>query len=300
MHNKKRNRKGFFISYWVLIEGLLISIAIVATFQYINGVKNDTLFEQKYFARDLALMADTVSTVPGDVTYTYSDSKADLSAYEYHFTKNLVEIKESGKDLSVTYPFYYDNSLSPNFQSILKPDQIVFSKKGASLDISKTSGKKPAAELCPAIDTKGTLNIISVDSSDGAWDMADRLYKRFLAMPNAGFQLSLTRQQDPTALEDRLDKISGTTDAVVSFDVSDQDVIHVYASKNSFQDSDKLACLIINNLKDEFQSVPAYRLESEEKIINKHGVGVKVVVKNDKAPDRVTAAVLDALREYNG
>jgi hypothetical protein len=61
------NKRGE-ISYDVLINLVLASMVVVAISYYIADVATDSLFEQNFMARDIALTTDSVYAAPGDVT----------------------------------------------------------------------------------------------------------------------------------------------------------------------------------------------------------------------------------------
>lgn len=297
------HKKGTEPVIWIIIEAVAITIAIIIIFNYINTVQDDTLFMKEFLARDLALMIDTVSTVPGEVTYTYKDSKANLSKFTYSFSKgivdspNKVDIRVSKEQAATmpedtTYPFYYDAKLSADFRTIADSKQIAFTKKAGIIDVGKEISRASAG-ACASIDTRGQIALLTLDPADQtAWQVADYIRKK------GTLPVALTRNEQLETEAQRLDRISESTAAVISISFTDSGSIKAFYSANNQQRSEKLACIIIKNL----DSTTGTIIPSSDRMISKNtqGIGVKVEIGRTMAVDKAANALFAAVREYNG
>ncbi len=132
------NKKGFELTVFTLIEGLLIFLVLIAFSSYIISLRNDTLIEKTAIARDLSLLANTVQASPNDVVVAYNPSthlinseilakdNNYLSKYHFSFTKSFVQIKQQDF-ASLGYPYYNNLYFGQILQDVDKQNQIVFS-----------------------------------------------------------------------------------------------------------------------------------------------------------------------------
>jgi hypothetical protein len=285
------NKKAIEPALWILIEAAVITVAIIIVFSYIRSVQEDTLFMQKYLARDTALMVETMSSVPGDVVYTYQDSKADLSIYSFSFSSGNARVGLGPELTPPDYPYYIDTSLKPNLATVTASKQLVFAKRGTSLDFAAAL-PLGYQQGCGSIDTKGQINVLVVDPADAkALKTADYMRGK------SSIPVTLTTQKVPESEDKRLSAISESTDAVVGMQFTSDGLMRVRYGNANQQQAEKLACLILKNLPTGGTSI-----SSNDRMLlkNTRGIAVKVEVGTTIDEATVANAVLSAVREYNG
>jgi hypothetical protein len=283
-------KKRGVIELWVLIELLVWFLAVMLFMFKINDIKNDTLFEKQFLARDIALTTETISNLPGDTLYTYQ-TNADLSKHEYVLS-GTVKVFKSGESLEVTYPYYYDSHLSTNMNPLKSPKKIMFRKTGGMLDVAENL-EAANANTCPVIDTKGQLAKVAVDYSDDAVAAGTALYGRLAA--DSSFIAISTRGPSPALIDDRIAKIGTDTSLVISVSKGSSLIVH----HSPADKSRKLACLILNAYKASGKTGTAS--SSSEPILsrNPQGAAVRVELPEDMFQELPTLAY-SAVRQYNG
>jgi hypothetical protein len=283
------HRKGTEPILWVIIEAAVITLATIILFNYLNSVKEDRVFEKQFLARDTALLASTVGTVPGDVVFTYTHSQMPISDYWFKHEKGSAMVGKSKEDQSSDYPFCYDRSLSLEAGKIDGSNQIVYAKQGPRMQIAKESTLQ-FESICPNVETTGTITLIVVDPADTAsWQTADYMRQK------SSLPMTLTRDESSKTEEERAHTIGVDTPLVIGIETSD--AVRVYYSVNNRQRSEKLACLVAKNLFEGVALIPTDRA-----IINKNtkGIGIMVTMPDTVAAERAATALNAAVRDYNG
>ena len=142
MQRKKRgarlfnNKKGISHDlFFNVFELILAAIVIIALFQFVNDVAEQTIFAKNYFARDTALLINALYTAPGDVAYIYNEN---TGKFIFDFADNKVTVYEEGDsedNRNILY-FYAENENTPFQDTALISEEgkrIKFSKSGTSL-----------------------------------------------------------------------------------------------------------------------------------------------------------------------
>jgi hypothetical protein len=282
-------KKRGVIELWLLIELLIFSCAAIMFNFKINDIKNDTLFEKQFLARDIALATETISSLPGDTYYTY-DTKADLSKYEYVFSGS-VKIFKTGESLEVTYPYYYDRHLAANLNTMKSPKKIIIKKGGGMLDIGETLTAE-TGDTCPNIITKGDIIKAAVDYNDDAALAGQSLHGSLSR--DSSFITTLTRTASPTIIDDRISKISPDTSLVISVSKGSSLIIHHSANDKSR----KLACLILNSFKATGKQGTT-SVSTEALLSKSTGSAIRIELPEDLF-QQMPAVVYSAVRQYNG
>jgi len=280
------NKRGEIASatYWVLIDAVIITLAIAFFFQFIAGVRDNTRFEQQFLARDLALMANTVSTVPGEIIYDYQ-SDLNISKYDYRFQNSIVSVRTHGEDLEQKYPFYYNNYLSTEFQPLLAPKTLMMQKSGFDFRINeKIEGLDV---LCPELETP--LSIIKVDT-DNAGDLADLLVQRS-SQP-------VISSTTPGNIDARLQLINIDTAAVMH--LSKGTALRIGTAPQNPEKVRKLSCLLTKQISLLLPGTEVSTYEAYDSIITKNtnGIGIKIEF-GDQDEHLLSSAIIIALREYS-
>jgi hypothetical protein len=314
------NKKGMAVM-WYLIEAVLISIVIIFFFQYIQSVKDDTMFEKLFLSRDLALMTDTINSVPGDVKYTYQETDK-LEKFYYQFTTNneitnkienkvSVYVKDEYKPMG--YHYYINKDLNSHYEKLENPKKIVFGKTQLSTNINSKLVNVVPTDSCSRIETKNEINTMKIDYSD---DINAYNFANYFSSSIRNVIVTQTRTKDPTVEDDRIRTINEELPLVLSFRIgSNTDLtsnpIKIYYSQNNKDKSEKLACLIYNNLDEKLSTIEIKRpIPSSNKLINtnKKGIGIMVEIGNDKitnnelfnSKDKIVNDIIKAIGEYNG
>ena len=288
MHKKRAGKRGFELSLWVLIETLIAAVVIVIVFQFITGVRDDTLFEQRYMARDIALLMDSVSSVPGDVYYTYESR--GLSDYDYIFSGNTIRVTKPGEEIGGSYVFYYDNSHALDMGAVESPNMLYFSRSGESLRVAEDIFERVDTEkACPDVETRiDGLIILDVENPEHA-GIAKKPIQHLITTTGEG------------AAPDRLAQIPEDASIAIAIrEDAEQGSWTVYVSKNNYLKSSKFACLLEREIEARGHDVVI--IPSDEQVINKNtqGIGVKMVLPSDTKPEELSSVLLESLRGYHG
>lgn len=259
-----RHKKGIEMSLWILLEALVIAVFIILSYQWIDQVDDDTIFEQRFLARDIALMANTIGSLP-NAEYEYN-----LTQFEVGFNDGVTIKKEQ---IEATYPFYIDNDIPSQFMDSVTTDRLVFTK-GTVFQIHNGELQQQA---CP--DFKTTVSFIVYDPNSAA-DYAV-LQAAVINKPN-----SFTQQNDPISPQARLAAIPDNTDVLVSLKAGEP---KIEASKTD--ESRKLACLL-----KEYLKYPV--VETDDELLSKvDGAAVRI---HYQESDGISSAISAAVRHYNG
>ena len=115
------SKKGMDIELWFNVFELVIVFSVgLVLLDTINSEVKGTAFEKNYFARDSALLINTIYASPGDINYNYPEKTGNfifdfkqnkVAVYEQH---ELVEggVTEYPFAEDISYTFFY-NKLSP-------------------------------------------------------------------------------------------------------------------------------------------------------------------------------------------
>jgi len=273
-------------SLWILIEAVLITLATLIFFQYILSVENNTLFEQKFLARDVALMANTMAGIPGEMRYEYI-SEANISKFVYIFKEDKVQVNAKDSSIQSSYPFYHDSEMNIDYKDLDSPKKLTFARTESSLKINENI-KQEKVNVCEKVEGK-KFGIVTVDYDDDSKAYADALMAKLGANPN--IVAGLARTEDSTESE-RIESIK-SAEMLISFG-KDSDVVK-YAKRE--EDSARyLACLITKNMKT--QGSTATFTSTDTVMVSNVGIGIRILAESD--PDKVAVSIASALREYNG
>ncbi|MBI4016926.1 MAG: N-acetylmuramoyl-L-alanine amidase [Candidatus Aenigmarchaeota archaeon] len=139
--------------YLFLIELVLVVMSGWIIYEKVSSIENDHIFEQKFFARDLALLVNILPAAHGNLAYVYS--RELLNKNDVSISKEFVQVGEA--KYPVTLP--ENEQLNLLFE---KPPRLNFYSEGGKINIDDNIN----AELnvfqlsCPAIETPITRIII--------------------------------------------------------------------------------------------------------------------------------------------
>ncbi len=263
---KKRGAETLTLVYALeLIAGVIIALLII---HVATSFGKGEAINKKYLAKDLALQLNTLYAIPGNA---YIVNSENMGKFSIRFTNEFVEVYEFEKDPTRgIYPYVKteNSNLDVNFD---KPKQLVLVKDGNKIIVQETIPEFKKVS-CPEINTKDlnwrTNKKIIIDPGHGydeksakleeskiTTDITDSLKAQFL-----GSKYKLTRDGNyDLSVNDRLGRIENENpDMVISLHVGnypDKDnIVYAYVPKTSDKEREnwKLACLILNQLTEEF------------------------------------------------
>jgi N-acetylmuramoyl-L-alanine amidase len=158
----KKNKKAAINeqTYMLIINIVIIVIVWGLVFNYVRSVGNNTLVEKIYLSKDIALLTNIISSSPGNIFYTYSNSsnKLDITKYLYSFKDSYVKVKENEKANQVYFPYAKDLSFENSFPNLIEnPEEIHFVKTGNKLSIDKSLTSNLNQISCPDIKIEEEL-----------------------------------------------------------------------------------------------------------------------------------------------
>lgn len=145
MHYKKRgfftSKKGMDIDLWFnvfeLVVVFLVGLILLDT---VNGEIKSTTFEKIYFARDSALLVNTIYSSPGDVQYNYPEKTGN---FIFDFKQNKVEVYEQNEIKEggvIGYPFAEDKTSTFYYTKLLprnsQENNISYSKNKKNINVN--------------------------------------------------------------------------------------------------------------------------------------------------------------------
>ena len=135
------SKKGMDIELWFNVFELVIVFVVgLVLLETVNSEVKGTTFEKNYFARDSALLINTIYASPGDIEYNYPD-KTDNFIFD--FRQNKVGVYEQHEQVEggiVEYPFAEDLNYQ-FFYAKLSPkssqeNKIIYSKNKNILKVN--------------------------------------------------------------------------------------------------------------------------------------------------------------------
>jgi hypothetical protein len=242
-----------------LFEIMLVIIVMVALLNYVNSIKDNTIFEKKHLTRDIALTANLLSIAPGNIVYIYRGT--ELNKFDFSFSNNIVQVKETDKDSSPDYFFYSENILLNNKLIPFKAEKsLILSKSGNTITSGDASDYKIFV-IDPVIKTQGQKIII--DPQDGATDsITDDIFKisddvksinpNLFAITRAGKNVPGTVSDIKTAIKE----FDVVVSIIIGDYIQDKNYIKAYYNIETKQQEEikKLAGLILNSISDKFNT----------------------------------------------
>ena len=85
-----KSKKGMDIDLWFNVFELVIVLIVgLVLLDTVNNEVKGTAFEKNYFARDSALLINTIYASPGDIKYNYLDKTGN---FVFDFRQNKVAV----------------------------------------------------------------------------------------------------------------------------------------------------------------------------------------------------------------
>ena len=137
--------------YLFLIELVLVVMSGWIIYEKVSSIENDHVFEQKFFARDIALLVNTLPAAKGNLVYTYSRELLDKS--DVSLSNEFVQV--GSERFPVALP--ERQQLGLLFE---RPQRLNFYSEGGKIRVDTESGLNTFQISCPAIETPITRIII--------------------------------------------------------------------------------------------------------------------------------------------
>jgi len=281
-----RGKRGVATILWYIIEAILITLAIVIFFQYIDSVKNNTLFEQQFLARDIALMTNTISSIPGEVQYTYA-SESNLSRFNYVFADDKIKISAKDSQSFASYPYYYDSGMSIDFQDQNSPKQLEFARTKSSLKINEhLKDTENPEEKCP-LRTDEKITILVIDYDNDAEKYAHALIAKLSTNPHIVANLART---ESSTIRERSERIS-QSDYTISFGTG----LNEKVTHSNSESARSIGCHITDKLNS--QGIKTTYTPVDSILTNAKIAGIRIIVGSDE--NKVAVGIASALKDYN-
>lgn len=281
---------------WVLIELVLLAFLFVALFNYVGDVQDYEFFEKSYITKDLALLANTIQSIPGDVTFYYQQDKFPLWEYDFSFDNNEMAISEPGDLLyRVSYPYYLSTAYHTTLTPLLTPLQFVFVKEDSWFEVREHADISFFEKLECGDDVSTILDkdTIVIDSSMNEFSMTVENY--LLGKVNYVKESSTNQGEDLSVIDE-------DTNLVISIkqnsEITEKMEVEAFIPglDETKDQNAKLACLVLNQLLEYFPdiqiNVPAY---SNEDVLygNPEGLALQLVFTNPKENAIDVASVIN-------
>ncbi|MBD3314094.1 hypothetical protein GF345_06640 [Candidatus Woesearchaeota archaeon] len=325
MRSKKR---GF--ALWSIIK-IAVGIGFaVLLMNYAVDQGKGLDFERVYLSKDIALTVNGLYGMPADVLLDYENEYMEQFEREYNIAagNSIIEVEVNGSPhLSTTYP--YGEVLTRRIDTFLEtPDYLAFVLRNGKITITKS--REATAQIgCPTIYTGGEIKEASLmfepgeDHGEGysEGDLEEYQLTRQIADALSilcsvdSLDCRIVQQQD---IDSKLREIrSAQKDLLVSIHIGSADVSRNPAIIRYIAGdlkSEKLACLISNILRDDFDPVEIREVDagtSDKKLQVLEGTSpaVSLEIGNIKKRDFMTdpgkrtliaSAIIGGIKAYYG
>lgn len=294
-HWTKKGQEATNLSLGTIIQIVLLITVVVAFFSYVNRVKDNSVFEQSYASRDIALLLEATQGVPGDVVLYYSQPTFDVGKYSYSFTDNLLRIYEENPTTALYYPFFVDQFLENQLTTFEHPAAFVISKEKNTLHVQRFGDitiEKTNDIPCPAVASTNfeKLSLVVLASEE----LLEPIQKYFIENAKVDFP----SQKKSTAES----SITEETSLVLVLVLEEGSTVHAFVPLQDIQ-SEKLGCFMTNSLGREFPSAILDDVTISDATILNTNVGelaVEMHIGKELLDDPalVSAALQNALEEY--
>jgi len=315
VHNKKGGRLEQSLVI-VIFEIVIVIVAFFSLMGYVKLVKEDTLFEKSFLSNDIALVAETIYSAPGNIAYTYSQPKADISGFDFSFLKQKAGIVEDDGTDVVGFAYADDLFLYRNLNAqIDNPDKIEFLKSGNKIKAGESLTKNMDGVAIAGDELKKKYNLgdikivinpgygaLSYDymrygtdtsTADMIWNVAQST-EQYLKSLGFTKDIDFTRGQYEyrKPLTDIQNMIDPDANLVINiyagnYENTGLDPVKVYFSLENAnsQISSIMASHIMNNALSEVEGIEGFSIIPSDNAllsVNPDGVAVAVQIGNTK------------------
>src|SRR3989338_3929843 len=131
-----KSKRASKIVYQVMIQLIIVMFVFAILMSYVKSVEKDTLFEKDYLAKDMALIIDANYAAPGEIDYSYKNTRVDIKKFNFEFKDQKLRVTESIKSQDAgMIESYGDVKSKEVYTHLNSPETINFHKKDGSLQI---------------------------------------------------------------------------------------------------------------------------------------------------------------------
>jgi len=131
-----KSKRASKIVYQVMIQLIIVMFVFAILMSYVKSVEKDTLFEKDYLAKDMALIIDANYAAPGEIDYSYKNTRVDIKKFNFEFKDQKLRVTESVKSQDAgMIESYGDVKSKEVYTHLNSPETINFHKKDGSLQI---------------------------------------------------------------------------------------------------------------------------------------------------------------------
>jgi hypothetical protein len=313
------NKKGEMEDLWfVVMEAVILGLTAFALFAYARNVADSTLYWKNFYARDVALVVDTMHAAPGEVNMNY-DFLNIPRLLELELSKDKVKVYEyePGVDKSKLSPgtFYFaqdkyiqvEPSSFFSYYFVLEkanfPKGSEFSSKISVRQQEEAVSSEIIKESCPEAITQAVLKEKKI------YIKAENT--KLSSLEAAVKDLFKKRVYAETEEEQYNNNILNLREAdaelIVILSFSQDSKLNVYYNENDVN-SEKLACILLLNLQntDYFQGKSPSKKSSTQLsadlqrfFAQKDAVVIELGSETDNVPLADTAtAIFSSIRSY--
>jgi len=215
---------------------IVFGVIFIGLISFVDDIRDNSLFEKMFLARDLAILIDTLYVAPGSVDVNYLK---DTFWFSYHFAPGKVEVYDETDGIDLrreTYFFVEDNNIFFEEKELSyeeepeKKVQLRFLKSEDRIEVKEGIGVDGIPKiLCPKLE--------SVETVEGKTLFTPALIP-LSHLGNREFK----------------EKVKGAFVAVISYAGSDIDsnvnniIAYVFSSSPKMKESRRMACLILNEI----------------------------------------------------
>ncbi len=285
----------------VILEIVLLVAIVALFFYYHRNVQEDTLLTKSYVVRDVALLLETVQSVPGDIELYYSQQLFDIGAYKYKLTNNLFQIYEKEDSVyGIYYPFFLDTGLLQTFEtsSFEEPAAFVLRKVNKEVEVKEhgTIEWEHEKELqCPAVASTKTRKLSLVVVVEDAEENTLENVQTYLLDPN-NLKIDFKKKKSGE------DALTSATDLVLVLAKETESGTAVSVTVPDDEQSEKLGCLIANQILSAFSDATLSLEKSDEAVLttNTDGLAVRLKIGEEFLGDSslLSTAIKEGLEEY--
>ncbi len=125
--------------YMIIIEVILVSSAGLMLFNYVDSMKDNTLYDKQYLAKDISLLVTTLYMAPGNVQYHYTYPNHPMDSFDFYFKpttmigSNEVGVADSNVryPYTISYPYASDSEITNELTQQISPDELWLTKTGS-------------------------------------------------------------------------------------------------------------------------------------------------------------------------
>ena len=289
MLGKKRGTIG--ILYRSIISLILVLFVLGSMMYFISEIEDRSLFEKLYLSRDMALLANTIQSTPGDAVVSYTQPDIDLSKHNYDFEReNRIIISNEESTIEVGYPIFYNNFLSKNLFVAKHPFQVIFFERHNVLQL----GANFMPDIQSKIDLTCTDTKSTITEKETASVLAPDKIKQGLEQKLKS-ELDFKTITSPTENTNLILSISATSDELES-----QSARIYYKSED--EQSEKLACLIIKDIQDSIEDIEISKPLALDEKIPYNNKGLKIHLElfniNEENIKEMPSIIIQGVEKY--